>query len=127
MRNAPHSLQKQRPVATNPSLPTDRAQKNQYPMGKSQRDKCPRQDQVVWQAPGKWPNPVTLIEELHGCTLARALGRAGRNQRPPGESRLFAKALADLSIASADQSERDHEGLVQAARSENLADFVDGE
>jgi len=44
-----------------------------------------------------------------------------------GKSDAFDKAIADFSIAYADQSEKDHEVLMKAVREGRLEVFIEGE
>lgn len=63
-----------------------------------------------------------------GWTLAHAHARSGEPAKISGylgKSDKFDKAIADFSIAYADQSERDHDALVQAARAGKLEVFVE--
>jgi hypothetical protein len=58
--------------------------------------------------------------ELCGWTLAHAHARSGEPEKISGylgKSDRFDKAIADFSIAYADQSERDHAVLKKAASS----------
>jgi len=70
-------------------------------------------------------------EELYalcGWTLAHAHARSGEPAKISGylgKSDKFDKAIAEFSIAYADQSERDHEVLLQAARAGTLEVFVE--
>jgi hypothetical protein len=68
--------------------------------------------------------------ELCGWTLAHAHARSGDPVKISGylgKSDIFDKAIADFSVAYADQSERDHEVLVQAVRSGKLEVFIEGD
>ncbi len=68
--------------------------------------------------------------ELCGWCLARAHARSGEPAKISGylgKSDTFDKAVADFSIAYADQSERDHEVLMKAVRSGRLEVFVEQE
>ena len=61
--------------------------------------------------------------ELCGWTLARAHARAGEPAKISGylgKSDRFDQAIADFSIAYADQSERDHEVLMKAVKDGRL-------
>ena len=44
-----------------PVLPVPPIAGRQYAIGKSLRDKCPRQSHSVWKAPGNRPDPVALV------------------------------------------------------------------
>jgi uncharacterized protein (DUF2252 family) len=68
--------------------------------------------------------------EVCGWTLARAHARSGDPAMISGylgKSDRFDKAIADFSVAYANQSERDHEVLMQAVRSGKLEVFVERE
>jgi hypothetical protein len=68
--------------------------------------------------------------DVCGWTLARAHARSGDPAMISGylgRSDKFDKALADFSVAYADQSERDHGVLMQAVRSGQLEVFVERE
>lgn len=76
--------------------------------------------------------PSVMVEyaELCGWTLAHAHARSGEPATISGylgKSDKFDKAIADFAIAYADQSERDHEALVQAVRAARLEVFIEGE
>jgi hypothetical protein len=61
--------------------------------------------------------------ELCGWTLAMAHARSGEPSRISGylgKSDKFDKAVADFSLAYADQSERDHKILTKAVREGRL-------
>ena len=61
--------------------------------------------------------------ELCGWTLARAHARCGEPAKISGylgESDKFDQAVADFSIAYADQSERDHKVLTKAVKDGRL-------
>ena len=73
------------------------------------------------------PRVMLQYAELCGWTLAHAHARSGEPAKISGylgKSDKFDKALVDFSVAYADQSERDHEALVQAARSGRLEVFI---
>jgi len=57
------SSKKQTPLETSPSLHSHPTPEELYAMGKGLRDKCPRHDHAVWQAPDNRPDPLALIEE----------------------------------------------------------------
>jgi uncharacterized protein (DUF2252 family) len=76
--------------------------------------------------------PGVLLEYagICGWTLAHAHARSGEPAKISGylgKSDKFDKAIADFSVAYADQCERDHETLVQAARDGKLEVFVEGQ
>ena len=63
---------------------------------------------------------MTQYAEICGWALARAHARSGAPAQISGylgKSDAFDKAIAEFSIAYADQSERDHEVLMKAVRS----------
>jgi hypothetical protein len=65
-----------------------------------------------------------------GATLARAHARSGEPALIAGylgESDVFDEAIADFSIAYADQSEQDHEALTKAARAGKLEVLIERE
>lgn len=67
---------------------------------------------------------------LCGWTLAHAHARSGEPAKISGylgKSEIFADAIADFSVAYADQCERDHEVLIEAARAGKLEVFVEEE
>jgi uncharacterized protein (DUF2252 family) len=67
--------------------------------------------------------------ELCGWTLARAHARSGEPAKISGylgKSDVFDRAIADFSIAYADQSERDHQRLVKAVREGRLEAVGEG-
>jgi hypothetical protein len=62
---------------------------------------------------------MTQYAKLCGWTLARAHARSGQPAEISGylgQSDKFDQAVADFSIAYADQSERDHKVLLKAVR-----------
>lgn len=74
------------------------------------------------------PGVMQQYAELCGWTLAHAHARSGEPAKITGylgKSDKFDEAIADFSTAYADQSERDHEILVQAAREGKLEVFVE--
>jgi uncharacterized protein (DUF2252 family) len=53
-------------------------------MGKSLRDKCPRQDHAVWRAPDNRPNPLTLVQESNQGRIPQLVPiRHGRMLQSP--------------------------------------------
>ena len=74
------------------------------------------------------PSVMLQYAELCGWCLARAHARSGEPAKISGylgKSDAFDKAVADFSIAYADQSERDHEILMQAVRAGKLEVFIE--
>jgi len=75
-------------------------------------------------------NVMLEYAELCGWTLAHAHARSGDSAKISGylgKNDKFDQAIADFSIAYADQSERDHEVLLKAARAGKLEVFVEEE
>ena len=67
--------------------------------------------------------------EVCGWCLARAHARSGQPGKISGymgKSDRFDEAIADFSVAYADQSERDHDTLMKAVREGRLEVFVEG-
>lgn len=103
-------------------------------MGKALRTEHPRTSHAAWQAPADRPDPLDLLKasapsdmdryaELCGWTLARAHARSGEPAAISGylgSGDTFDRAIADFSIAYADQSERDHARLMKAVRAGKL-------
>lgn len=76
------------------------------------------------------PGVMRQYAELCGWTLAHAHARSGEPAKITGylgKSDKFDLAIADFSVSYADQSERDHEILMQAAREGKLEVFVEEE
>ena len=76
------------------------------------------------------PSVMLQYAEMCGWTLAHAHARSGEPAKISGylgKIDKFDKAVADFSIAYADQSERDHEVLVKAVREGRLEVFIEGE
>jgi uncharacterized protein (DUF2252 family) len=74
------------------------------------------------------PNIMLEYAALCGWTLAHAHARSGEPAQISGylgKGDKFDEAIADFSIAYADQSERDHEVLVKAVRAGRLEVFVE--
>ena len=66
---------------------------------------------------------MTQYAELCGWTLARAHARSGESAKISGylgKSDKFDRAVADFSMAYADQSEQDHKALMLAVRKGKL-------
>ena len=69
------------------------------------------------------PNVMTAYARICGATLARAHARSGDRIAIAsylGTSDVFDRAVADFSVAYADQNERDYEAMVAAVRSGRL-------
>jgi hypothetical protein len=76
------------------------------------------------------PSVMIQYSECCGWTLSRAHARSGEPAKISGylgKSDKFDKAIADFSIAYADQSERDHKTLMKAVRAGKLEVFIEGE
>ncbi|MBY0527189.1 MAG: DUF2252 domain-containing protein [Gemmataceae bacterium] len=76
------------------------------------------------------PSVMTNYAELCGWCLARAHARSGEPAKISGylgKNDEFDEAVADFSIAYADQSEQDHEVLMRAVRAGKLAVFIESE
>jgi len=77
--------------------------------------------------------PSTMLQYAEWCgwTLAHAHARSGEPAKISGylgkNSDKFDEAIADFSVAYADQSERDHETLMKAVRAGKLEVFIEGE
>jgi uncharacterized protein (DUF2252 family) len=68
--------------------------------------------------------------EICGWCLARAHARSGEPAKIGGylgKSDAFDKAIAEFSVAYADQSERDHKTLMKAVRAGKLEVFIEQE
>ena len=69
------------------------------------------------------PTDMLQYAELCGFTLARAHARSGESALISGylgQGDIFDKAIAQFSVAYADQSERDHAVLMKAVRNGDL-------
>ncbi len=77
------------------------------------------------------PSVMTQYAEICGWTLAHAHARSGEPAKISGylgkKSDKFDQAIADFSIAYADQSEQDHDVLMQAVRAGRLEVFIEGQ
>jgi uncharacterized protein (DUF2252 family) len=76
------------------------------------------------------PSVMRQYAEVCGWCLARAHARSGEPAKIAGylgNGEAFDEAVADFSVAYADQSERDHEMLLKAIRAGKLEVFVEGE
>lgn len=76
------------------------------------------------------PTVMQRYAELCGWCLARAHARSGAPAQISGylgKSDEFDEAVADFSIAYADQSERDHDALMKAVRAARLEVFIESE
>ncbi|MFO0896495.1 MAG: DUF2252 domain-containing protein [Pirellulales bacterium] len=72
------------PVETSPSLQSHPTREELYALGKSLREKCPRHEHAVWQAPGNRPDPVLLMEESNKGRIPELLPiRHGRMIQSP--------------------------------------------
>jgi uncharacterized protein (DUF2252 family) len=76
------------------------------------------------------PGVMMQYAEVCGRCLARAHARSGEPARISGylgKSDQFDEAIADFSLAYADQSERDHEVFMKAVRAGKVEVFIEGE
>jgi hypothetical protein len=76
------------------------------------------------------PSVMLQYAELCGWCLARAHARSGEPAQISGylgKSDKFDQAIADFSIAYADQSERDHEVFTKAVRAGKLEVYIETE
>jgi uncharacterized protein (DUF2252 family) len=74
------------------------------------------------------PSTMFTYSEACGWCLARAHARSGEPSKIAGylgKSDKFDEAIADFSVAYADQSERDHEVLVKAVREGKLEVYIE--
>jgi uncharacterized protein (DUF2252 family) len=74
------------------------------------------------------PSVMLQYAELCGWCVARAHARSGEPTQISGylgKSDQFDRAIADFSIAYADQSERDHESFMKAVRAGKLEVFLE--
>jgi hypothetical protein len=74
------------------------------------------------------PSVMFQYAELCGWTLAHAHARSGQPAKIAGNlgsSDQFDEAIADFSVAYADQSEMDHDVLVKAVRAGKLDVFIE--
>lgn len=74
----------QQPIETSPSLKSHPTLKELYALGKSLRDKCPREAHAVWQAPPNRPDPLALMEESNKGRMPQLIPvRHGRMLKSP--------------------------------------------
>ena len=76
------------------------------------------------------PSVMGNYGNLCGQILARSHARSGDTTKISGylgKSEVFDEAIADFSVAYADQAECDHETLLKAVRSGRLDVFIEGE
>ena len=76
------------------------------------------------------PSVMCNFGELCGQILARSHARSGEPVKMSGymgKSDAFDEAIADFSVAYADQAERDHETLLKAVRAGRLEVFIEGD
>lgn len=84
MRKDRKSYQIETSIETSPSLQTHPTRDELYALGKTLRDKCPRQSHAVWQVPEKRPDPLTLIEASNQGRIPQLVPiRHGRMLRSP--------------------------------------------
>jgi len=73
---------------------------------------------------------MQLFAQWCGWTLARAHARSGEPALIAGylgDSDVFDEAIADFSVAYADQSEQDHEAVIQAVKAGRLEAIIERE
>ena len=76
------------------------------------------------------PSVMRQYGEVCGWVLGRSHARSGEPAKISGymgKGEAFEDAIADFSVAYADQAERDHDKLVKAVRSGRLEVFMEGE
>jgi uncharacterized protein (DUF2252 family) len=84
MAHALKSAKKQRPVETSSSFQFHPTREELYEMGKSLRDKCPRQDHAHWQVADDRPDPLALMEESNKGRMPQLIPiRHGRMLQSP--------------------------------------------
>ena len=84
MEKVKKSSKKQTPIETSPSLQSHPTREELYAMGKSLRDKCPRQTHAVWQAADNRPDPLALMEESNKGRIPQLVPiRHGRMLQSP--------------------------------------------
>lgn len=74
------------------------------------------------------PSVMQQYAELCGWTLAHAHARSGEPTQISGylgKSEKFDKAIVEFAVAYADQSERDHDVMLQAVRAGKLEVFIE--
>lgn len=78
------SSPKQEPIETSPSLQTHPTQKELYAMGKSLREKCPRESHAAWQPAVDRADPIMLLEESSRGRIQQLIPvRYGRMMQTP--------------------------------------------
>ena len=81
---SPKKSEPQSPLETSPSLKTHPTRDELYAMGKSLRDKCPRQAHAAWQPAANRPDPLALIEESNKGRMPQLIPiRHGRMLQSP--------------------------------------------
>lgn len=79
-----HKNQDEAPLETSPSLKTHPTRDELYEMGKSLRDKCPRQSHAIWKAPDNRPNALFMMMESNKGRMPQLLPvRHGRMVKSP--------------------------------------------
>lgn len=75
---------KQTPLETSASFQTHPTLEELFAMGKSLRDKCPRQDHAAWKVPHDRPDPLDLIKESNKGRIPQLVPiRHGRMLQSP--------------------------------------------
>jgi len=71
-------------IETSPSLQSHPTRAELIAIGKSLRDKCPRQDHAAWKAADNRPNPLELVEKSNEGRIAELVPiRHGRMMQSP--------------------------------------------
>jgi len=84
MAKVKKSSRKQAFIETSPSLQAHPSRDELLAMGKSLRDKCPRDAHAVWKAPNDRPDPIGLMEEANKGRIPHLIPvRHGRMLRSP--------------------------------------------
>ncbi len=126
-----HENNGQRVVAGQRLMQTQSDMFLEWTKGPRGRDVYVRQlrDMKVSPMPELWtPEISVLFAGLTGWVLARAHARSGDSavlSGYMGSSDVFDKAIGKFSIAYADQSERDHQALLNAVKSGRLEAYIE--
>lgn len=84
MRKSRKSSKKQSPLVSSPAFQSHPTRDELFAMGKSLREKCPRQDHAVWKAPHKRSNPLTLMKKSNKGRMPELVPiRHGRMMQSP--------------------------------------------
>ncbi len=78
------SSKEQPPLETSPSLLSHPTLAELYAMGKSLRDKCPRESHAAWKPTADRPDPIALMEESNKGRMPQLVPiRHGRMMKSP--------------------------------------------